>query len=304
MLGTVLVPLDGSTFAETALPVAARLVGAATGRLHLLLANQPVLPVVGMWEMVSGPDQLNEAQSKRESAYLEKTAAALGQVGEGPVRIHHAQGTPGEAICAEAGRIGADLIVMATHGRGALGRIWLGSVADYVIRHTSVPVLLLQPGKEESPQPALTLRGILVPVDLSTESEAVLEAVCTLTKLTSAKVTLLHVVQPFFPVPVPGLPFPVSIDPAIIDRLRADAESRLDGLAERLAHRGLVVSCRVIVGASAAGGILDVLEEAGFDMAAMTTHGARGLRRALLGSVTDKVVRVARKPILVVRPPG
>ena len=133
MLGTVLVPLDGSPFAEAALPIAAKLVRTAQGRLHLLVAHQPVVPVVGMWEMVGPPDHLNEEQRSRETTYLVETAAELGQVGDGPVRTHHTDGRAGEAICEEAGTVGADLIVMATHGRGVLGRMWLGSVADFVV---------------------------------------------------------------------------------------------------------------------------------------------------------------------------
>lgn len=304
MLGTVLVPLDGSKFAEAALPVAARLVRGAQGRLHIFVAHQPVVPVVGMWEMVGPPDQLNEEQRRRESAYLAETAAALGQVGDGPVRTHHADGRAGEAICEEAGRVGADLIVMSTHGRGALGRMWLGSVADYVIRHTSVPVLLVHPPKAGEPGPELAIRGILAPVDLSAESEAVLESVLTFTRLTQAHVTLFHVVQPFFGVAEPTLPYPAPVDPAIIERMRDDAGDRLERLAERYRHAGMGISTRVVVGPSAAGGVLDALEEPGFDMVAMTTHGARGVRRFLLGGVTDKVVRAARKPVLVFRPPG
>lgn len=303
MLGTVLVPLDGSAFAEAALPVASELVTAARGRLHVLLAHQPVIPVVGMWEMVGPPDQLNEEQRRRETTYLVETATGLGVLGEGPVRTHQTDARPGEAICEEAGRVGADLIVMATHGRGALGRMWLGSVADYVVRHTNLPVLLVHPHREGRPSFEAGAPGILVPVDLSPESEAVLETVLILARLIRAPVTLLHVVQPFFTVPEPALPYPMPVDPRIIEQLRTDAESRIQRLAERVRKLGMQVSTRVVVGASAAGGVLDALEEPGFSMLAMTTHGARGLRRFLLGGVTDKLVRMARKPVLVLRPP-
>ena len=304
MLGTVLVPLDGSTFAEAALPIAAKLVRTAQGRLHIFVAHQAVVPVVGMWEMVGPPEQLNEEQRRWETAYLSETAAGLGQVGDGPVRTHHTDGRPGEGICEEAGEIGADLIVMATHGRGALGRMWLGSVADFVVRHTTIPVLLVHPERDSKPSPGIALQGILVPVDLSAESEAVLDAVLTITKLTQAHVTLLHVVQLLFEVSEPTLPYPIPVDPVIINQLRTDAESRLERLAERFRQRGMGVSTRVVIGASAAGAVLDALEEPGFDMVAMTTHGTRGLRRFLLGGVTDKVIRGARKPVLVLRPPG
>lgn len=301
MIGTVLVPLDGSPFSEAALPLATRLVRAAQGRLHLLVAHQPVVPTVGMWEMVGPPDQLNEEQRRRESGYLADMAASLGEVGDGPVRVLHADGHAGEAICDEAGRIGADLIVMATHGRGAFGRMWLGSVADYVVRHASMPVLLVRPTGEGVAADA-PIRGILVPVDYSRESEAVLDTVLDLTRVGPAAVTLLHVVRPFFGLAEPTLPYPAPMDPAIVERLRADAGERLERLAARYRHLGMNVSTRVVVGPTAAGGVLDALEDPGFDLVAMATHGARGVRRFLLGSVTDKVVRLAGKPVLVVRP--
>jgi nucleotide-binding universal stress UspA family protein len=302
MFVTVLVPLDGSRFAEAALPIARRLTLGARGRMYLAMAHVPMTPVMGLGEMVVPPVGLDQELRQREQTYLADTAAGLGQVGDGSVEFRLIDGLAGESICQEAARIGADLIVMATHGRGAIGRLWLGSVADYVVRQATGPVLLVHPDRTGESGPDRPIHGLLAPLDLSTHAEAVLDPVVTLAQLTQAHLTLLHVVVPFFDLADVSLPYPVPQDPAITERRCAEAQRRLDHLADGLREQGVGVSTRVAIGASAAGGILDALDEARFDAVAVTTHGVGGLRRLLLGSVADKVIRGARKPVLVLRP--
>lgn len=304
MLATVLVPLDGSAFAEVALPVATRLVNRSAGRLYLATADQPSPALVGPFEYSSALDAVGDACRTDDGAYLMKAATGLGSVGEGTVRVSLLEGPAGEAICEEAGRIGADLVVMATHGRSATGRVLLGSVADYVVQHAARPVLLVKPpwlGADPVDHP---IRSILVPLDPSDYSEAILESVLGVTRILDAKVTLLTVIAPRFGLAEPELPPPAAQHPTIVARRSDEAHARLRRLARFYALLGIETRIRVAVAATPAAGILEVLNEGGFDMVAMATHGAAGVRRMLAGSVADKVIQGSRKPVLVYHPPA
>jgi nucleotide-binding universal stress UspA family protein len=302
MFRSILVPLDGTRFAEAALPAAARLARRARGRLHLLLAHQPTAALVGPGEIAAPDPGLDRALLEQEEDYLAGVAASAGQAGVGTITLGQAVGPAGDAICGEAGRIEADLIVMATHGRSALGRFWMGSVSSHVVRDAGVPVLLVHPNREESALQRDTGAGILVALDLSGFAEAILEPVVDLANLLQAHVTLLHVVEPNYHAMDPLSPYPLDQDQTVTDIRRADAQRRLDDVADRLRARGLCVSARVTIAPNTAVELLETLAVRKYDLLAMTTHGAGGLRHLLSGSVADKVIRSAGKPVLVLRP--
>ena len=141
---TILVPLDGSAFAEQALEPA-RLLAERCAATLVLLSTVPFLADLslgagGMMPLWTGNDQ----QRVRESvaAYLETTAQRVATGGV-PVRTLVIDGPPATMIAATATEEHADLIVMATHGRSGLSRLWLGSVATRVLQNTDLPVLLL-----------------------------------------------------------------------------------------------------------------------------------------------------------------
>ncbi len=303
MIATILVPLDGSPFAESALPLARWIASRTGARLHLFLGHLPVPVLVGVGEIMAVGPSLDMEGIAQERSYLAETAQRLGLVGGGPVETGLGGAPAGEEIVQEAARIGADLIVMATHGRGAIKRLWLGSVADHVVRHATVPILLIRPRDPEAPAAEPEIRGILVPLDLSAVSQTILDPVIEFARLSGAPVTLLNVVERFYPTMEPGVPYPIPQDPGIAELQRASAESLLEAAASSLRERGVAVTTRVVIATQAAGGVLDTLAETGFDLAALATHGAGGIRRLVLGSVADQVIRGASKPVLIVRPP-
>ncbi len=303
-LRSILVSLDGSRFAETALPVAARLARSAAASLNLAMVHEPVMAMVPAADIpiTTGPDDLK--MQVDEKNYLAGTAKEFGIVGPGPVGFTLLEGLAGPALVELIERKAPDLMIMATHGRGPLSRFWLGSVADHVVRHTSTPVLLLHPRDGGEALAETKLQTCLVPLDRSAEAEKILGPLVDIAKLTQAHVTLLHVIEPILGVTGAVPPYPLPVPAEAIESLRNDAQKYLDGIADRLRADGLGVSTKVIVGLGVAGTVLDQLEKEGIDFVAMTTHGARGFRRLLLGSVADKVVRGAGKPVLVYRPAG
>jgi len=304
MFQNILVPLDGSRFAEHALPLATRLARSARARLHLALAHQPVPALVGVGEMTAVPGDLNEELKAQEAGYLSETAERVLREGVDSVEYHEAEGLAGPELSEEAVRLHADLIVMATHGRGGMMRFWLGSVADYLVRHLTTPVLLVHPGRDEEQLDNPAIHGILVALDLSPDSEAILEPVTALALVTQAHVTLVHAVGGYDRPEAAALPFPLPREPGLLLEDQGEAQRRLDQLAARLRDRGLSVSARLVTGTGAAASLLETLQEYRYDLLALTTHGAGGVRRLLLGSVADKVIRRATKPVLVMRPPA
>jgi nucleotide-binding universal stress UspA family protein len=245
---------------------------------------------------------IDRALEAREAGYLGELVLRLSGADLPPVESSHTQGPAGEEVVDTAHRIGADLVVMATHGRSALGRLWLGSVSNHVVRHAGIPVLLLRPNLLERSFPSGPGAGILVTLDLSAFSEAVLEPVITMAHLFQAHVTLFHVIEPNYLPVVPALPYPLEQDATVTDIRRIDATRRLDEIADRLRARGVHVSVRVELAANTAAAVLKALEDRRYDMGAMTTHGGGGMRRLFLGSVADQVIRSAVKPVLVMRP--
>ena len=302
MFRNILVPLDGSPFAEGAIPLAARLAKSAQAHLHLVLAHQPLPVFAGVGELAAPPVELGEELRAQEEQYLTQTTATLLERGVANVAIHESDGLAGPELCEQAIRLHADLIVMATHGRGGIRRFWLGSVADYLVRHLSVPVLLVHPGREGEPREDDAMGGILVALDLSEEAEAILEPVTALALLTQAHVTLVHVVAPYRQTGPLAVPYPLLLEPSLVEGNRTECLQKLDAVATRLRERGLSVSCRMLDGMSPASALLDKLGDGQFDLIALATHGAGGVRRLMLGSVADQVIRRAAKPVLVLRP--
>jgi nucleotide-binding universal stress UspA family protein len=196
-----------------------------------------------------------------------------------------------------------DLIVMTTHGRGGLARFWLGSVADSLLRWSTAPILLLRPD-DGTPDPARprTIQRILIPLDGSAQSEAMVEHAVALGQLMQSEYTLLRVVAPF--VLGASAPFttPTDFDPDRTMRRQAEAQHDLDTVARRLQAAGATVRTRVLITEQVAAAILEEASQHGIDLIAMSTHGRSGLARLLIGSVADKVLRGAERAVLVYRP--
>jgi nucleotide-binding universal stress UspA family protein len=143
-----LVPLDGSSFAEAALPVAHDLVASIGGELLLFQALPPPSQYVG--EALAAPltELAAPVAEARALAYLHQVRARwVERYGGAPPAVVVRAGPPAEAIDAACQEFGVALVVMATHGRTGLARLLLGSVADELLRRGRVPLLLVRPGE-------------------------------------------------------------------------------------------------------------------------------------------------------------
>jgi nucleotide-binding universal stress UspA family protein len=302
MIRSILVPIDGSVFAEHALPLAMALARRSSAALHLVQVHVPVLAIESLNLL---DDALDADLRQREAAYLEALAGRVRQRVNVPVRTAMPSGHVPDVLVAEARRSQSDLIVMTTHGRGPLSRFWLGSVAEEIVRRGPAPVLLRRPPEGPVDLAVVpTLRRILVPLDGSAAAERVLPEAVAIAGAMSAEFTLLQAV---LPIPVLGYDLggyaAAGTDIAIIERQQADARSYLLRVKDWLEARGFRVSARVALGAPAPTAILDEAQASTYDLIALHTHARTGLARLLLGSVADKVVRGATCAVLVHRGP-
>jgi nucleotide-binding universal stress UspA family protein len=195
-------------------------------------------------------------------------------------------------------RATADLVVMTTHGRGPFSRLWLGSVADELLRILDRAILLIRPTMEAWATAAgPPYRRILLPLDAWDGNTDAVETAIALGS-TKTEYVLLHVVD--VPVPAVAMSIPMAAAAMPTDALESKVAERLEGIANTLGERGLKVRTRVEFAGSAAQGILDVAESEAPDLIAMATRRPGRIERMLLGSVTDKVVRASKEPVLVV----
>jgi nucleotide-binding universal stress UspA family protein len=137
---TILVPLDGSSLAEAALTPAMEIAGESGARLVLLRA------AVGHRSPMADPTEAQVQAVREAEEYLTEAQARVATAGVVDAEISVWYGPPVEAIVEAARFRKADLIVMSSHGRSGLGRLVLGSIAESVLRSTSVPILLIRPG--------------------------------------------------------------------------------------------------------------------------------------------------------------
>jgi nucleotide-binding universal stress UspA family protein len=300
MIRSILVPLDGSTFGEQALPLALQIARRAQAAVQLIHVHQPVATPWGGSELVTDLN-LEAYLRDREQEHLRHTAGCLALDATASVTSAVLDGPVAEAVHEQVLACGADLVVMATHGRGPLSRFWLGSVADQLIRRLTVPLLLWRPHEEEVAPPLP--RHVLVPLDGSEQAEQVLGPALDLAALLAADVTLLRVVEPVI---VPnrhwGGNATSGMDPELLQQLAADARGYLERVVIGLAGLAPDLATRVVVNRRAADAILAVTASRPGTLVALATHARAGVARLVLGSVVDKVIRGSAAPVLVYRP--
>jgi nucleotide-binding universal stress UspA family protein len=302
MFRNILVPLDGSRFAEHALPLAAAIARRAGAGIQIVHKHIPPEPVHPDSVLAEDPRLAPKARD-REWAYLDKIVHRLTAAGVGSVSAMLLEGPTVETLMKHVATAGFDFVVMTTHGRGPVSRFWLGSVADTLVRRLTVPVLLVRPSEEEPTGNAEPLpRHILIPLDGSPLAEKILEPAIALGTLGGAEYTLFHAVVPV-PVITPDATVAAAsvLDLELTQKLETDSRNYINGVAERLRARGLKARERVVVQSSVASAILAEAKQAGVEAIALETHGRGGFARLLLGSVADKVIRAAHIPVLVHR---
>jgi nucleotide-binding universal stress UspA family protein len=215
------------------------------------------------------------------------------------------QGNPAFEVVAAARKLKAGLIVLSTTGRSGLGRIVLGSTAERIVRyaHCSVMTVRRQPAVRFSRTAmnsdyanVLTLRNVLVPIDLSARSFSALQTAVALLGTAKARLLLLHVIDVS---PAAFAPEGVIV-PLPREALVAAAKKDLARVAREFVPKSLRCQELVLRGGSAES-IVRVARTKHVDLIVLSTHGRTGIRRWFMGSTAESVVRKAQCPVLVAR---
>lgn len=295
MYRTLLVPLDGSTLAERALPVATALAHATGGRIVLMRAAW-ARGVPG-WEL----EKKQENAAHQAEIYLHSVAADL-RSQDLTVDVRAIPAAPDQGILWTISDEKADLVVMCTHGRSGLGRVVYGSVAEKVLVQSHVPVLLVRAGSPTMPEFTPGKTTLLVALDGSPIAESVIPYASEMARALNASLTLLRVVVPP-PLLAPERMVQPELSLEIYKMELDDAESYLASVAKPLRQNGLLVKTMRETGGAAAT-ILRKSEELNPAFVIMATHGRAGLERLVFGSVAMDVLHRGAHPVMMIRPLG
>lgn len=329
MFQHILVPLDGSPRAERALPIAARLARAANGSITLLWAI--TIQSKFTWQTVDSIRMLEafDTDWAQATTYLSRLAASDELAGM-KTFTEVCSGQPAQLILAAAGSPSldcppVDLIVMCSRGYTGFKRWVLGSVAQKIERHSPVPVLVLRDGGSvpscpypDQTRPLHTITAT-VALDGSSLAESALsptaQLVAALAAPAQGSLHLTRVVQR------PGVDAVLGgrerLDPLQRDKAMEEAITYLCEIADKLrasvaSDLNLAVTWSIAVSSDVADALIEVAEKGrvnagtciygGCDILTLTTHGRGGVRRWVLGSITERILGATRLPMLIVRP--
>jgi nucleotide-binding universal stress UspA family protein len=285
MIGTVVVPLDGSELAERALKYAIAIAQRCDAQILLVRVTR------------IGADDPEMVDARN---YLRKVGGSLPI----PFQFQVERGRPAETVVRIARETTNPTIVMSTHGRGGIHRWMTGSVADKVVRSAGVPVLLVR-GDVELPETALQLHTILVPVDGSKYSETALAYAVELARAFGSTLHVLRVVD------TPSAYAMLSrhmetaatgnILEEILGSMRQEASEYLEKLAEVLKQDGIEVKTVMFEGYPGEQ-LIDYERQGYFQLVVMATAGRSGVSRVVFGSVAERVLKLGRSPVMMIRP--
>lgn len=298
MFTKLLIPLDGSKTAERALPYT-RYLAQETNVVVELLA---VVDVANMATHMTAEralhvDTMVEDAVRASEKYLEAIAGTLTAA---KINTVVDTGRPEEVIIEKAAAEQDTLITMASHGRSGMNRWLLGSVAEKVLRGATNPVLLIRAREDIRTEDVPTLQSLIVPLDGSDLAERVLPRAIELAQQGNLEIVLIRT----YNIPttayagVEGYALPMD------DLLKGMREEACEYLESKVADVKKLGIARVSFAAKEglpADEIISFAKNLPGALIAMSTHGRSGVRRWVLGSVTETVMRHSDNPVLVIR---
>ena len=285
--GPILFATDGSSDAHLAAIAAATLAAGWGRQLHVAHAWEQPRLVAG--EIV--PSDFLERLRRDAGDLLDAEIARIEKAGTAVAERHLLLGPPVDAIVDLAAEIKAGMIVVGSRGRAGFKRLLMGSVSEAAVHHTACPVLVVRGGSHAWPPDA-----VLVGDDGSEPAERCVDAACEIAMLTGASFSLKRVLpEKLARVVTPG-------DVRRLGDTRKSAEQELAQDAARLRSRlGYTPTADVINGDPATALVDKVAQDGGSTLVCVGSRGLGLVKRATLGSVSNKVLRAARGPVLVCR---
>lgn len=290
MYDRILVPVDGSECGRAAARYGFAFAAATGATVDIVHVVDTTVPTIG--------GRMADAERREHGEAIVESAAEQSQAFDCPVETHRREGTPESEIVASAGDLGADLIVMGRQGTHNLRERLLGGVTEHVVRHADQPVLVVPLGTDVT---AASISKLLVPTDGSEAATAAISPATELATVFDAGVAVFTAVD----VQSAGGSFSAGgVSEEFIERLKSEGGDIVETVADsvRDTQPGLSIDTIVRRG-SAHEEIASCATDIGADLIVMASHGRTGLKRHLLGSVTDRVLRVAETPVLVATQP-
>ena len=314
MYRRIAVPLDDTWTSRQALPWALTIAREARCPIDLVRVAFPA--ALGTELYGAAVLQPRDIEEMRRAAQvdLQSLADEITAAGIAATSMVLTGGAISDALVEQLRTRHADLVVMATHDAGRVEHLLLGSVADSVVRHVHIPVLLVRPEQVapsfESPR---MIERMLIPLDGSSFGEEIIRHAATLASLLKSDIVLLAVLPPIVAAATTAADV---ADPSLINRAvnspnhqeieqieQVESQTAaLERIARPLRSAGLVVHTVVLADTQAGRAIVDYTKRQSIDAIAMTTHGRGALKRIIAGSVSQRVLRTSHVPMLVYRP--
>ncbi len=287
---------DGSSEADDALSNAkymAELTGAEIIGAHVI-----PLPTVLLFESLSDDVEFKDWIIKVEDEFTKKFAKIQKQLSKSDIKFEGVllKGKPSEKLREFARKRNADLIVMGKHGHGLIGSLLLGSETTKVVKASDKPVLIT---KAKKGRKKLSYKNILVPFDLAHKCHTALHTAMDIASASSGQITVIYALR----LDMYAQDVPAGALNIVIKQSVSDLAKEVDRMVkEYKGPKDIKIKTEVVHGLSVASTISTYAEEKGTDIIVIHTHGRTGIKRVILGSVTDKVVNNATCTVLALNP--
>ena len=297
MFSRILVPLDGSKLAEAVMPLACSMASQLQATLVLFHVVEKKAP-----QQIHGESHLQSAE--QAYTYLQSMVEGLSCKGtHAVIDVHEVQESGvAQTIRDHAEELNTDMIIMCTHGSGGLRDIFLGSIAQQVVRQGETPLLFINPERIRQPEQDI-IKRILLPLDGSPAHETAIPSATYLADKLKAEVHLLSVIPTSDSVPVKeALSRRVSPRAAnfTLESSVKNAENYLQKIGETIADRDGQVFGAVMRG-DAPDKLLDYIEEEEIDLVILATHGHNAIDARWEGSLTPRYLPRSTVPVLLVQ---
>jgi nucleotide-binding universal stress UspA family protein len=294
----ILLATDGSPESARAARLAVTLAEKLGSELHVVSVGSMPSVYAAPETTVLDPefhDYMRERAVEDARAALQEEVAKIEEMGGRVAGTHAEAGRPDAGIVRVAEQIGAGVVVVGSRGLGPLRRALLGSVSHSVVRHAHGSVLVVRDGREREYLPG----RVLAALDGSREAEAAARAAVEISAATDSELHLVYALPTQERLPYPN-PMMAERWTASLEEAKREARRFVDGWAQRIRAAGDKVADAHLVFGQPDEEIVQLAEELDAGLVVMGSRGLGGIRRALMGSVSDSVVRHAHCPVLVV----
>ena len=294
MFDPILVPLDGSPFAESAVPQAAAISQAFNAKIMLLhiLDRGRVDPSTQVFDLLNWQIKKMEAKLylERMSDRLQKSSLQTEAIVlEGPVA---------ESITKFAQSQDMKLVILSSHGQSGLRKWGISSITNKIIFSAPTSVLIVRaPRLEEKP-----FSRILVPLDCSWRAENVLPMVTLLARFHKSQIQIAHVVKTTeMARHLPPVQEDIDLSNRIVARNREEALHYLDQVQLHSSLAGIDVKAHLIVSNNVTLALHELVEREQIDMVALSAHGYSGNNQWPYGNVVNNFILYSKVPLLIVQ---